>query len=104
MICIKETIQIDKDAIELLIKYSNGDMRRMISQLQNIKYSYSVVSKISSDVIYDITNSITKTEITRIMNICMGNNVTHNKVIKEGQKLLNKYNISSEFLLIIYDT
>jgi replication factor C subunit 2/4 len=87
-ICIKETIQIDKDAIELLIKYSNGDMRRMISQLQNIKYSYSVVSKISSDVIYDITNSITKTEITRIMNICMGNNVTHNKVIKEAKNII----------------
>lgn len=88
-ICNKENIKIDQDAIELLVKYSNGDMRRMISQLQNIKYSYNMIGEVSTDIIYDITNSITKQEITKIMEICLSDNVTHNKIIIEAKNIVS---------------
>lgn len=44
-ICLKEQIQFDDEGLETLNRFSDGDMRKVMNDIQGIKGSYSILNK-----------------------------------------------------------
>lgn len=88
-ICEREEMDVSDNAKKLMIKYSHGDMRHLISMLQNIKYTYGgMEKKIKSHIIYDITNSINNEQIANIINDCIDANTSYGKLISMTKSLI----------------
>jgi replication factor C subunit 2/4 len=72
----EEKINILHEELKLLADISEGDMRKAIMNLQNIKYlTYNNSSKIiSKEDIFELTNSMPKQELLKIQQVCLTKN------------------------------
>lgn len=67
-ISVNEKMIINNDAIKLIATISNGDMRKAIMLLQNLNY---LNKHIDVNDVYEISNIVPITEISRIINTCL---------------------------------
>ena len=91
-IALTENISIDIDAINSIAEIANGDFRKSILMLQNIKYinnGFNISTKIIKDDIYKICNYITDSDITYyIENIISDKKIS--VVIQQTKNIINK--------------
>jgi replication factor C subunit 3/5 len=71
-VCSKENIKITDDAINELVKYSNGDMRKIINALQSMRLSYQ---NITSTNIINYLNRISNEQLLTIIDTICENNI-----------------------------
>ena len=87
-----ENIVIDNDALRCIYDVSNGDFRKGILMLQNIKYikkNILMENKITKDDIYDNCKYISQETMNNyIEDIAMNNNILN--VIKITKEIINK--------------
>lgn len=84
----KENIILSEIAIKMLIKKVNGDMRKLITLLQNVKYSYNFEGEVDDKKIYDITNNIPLKKLSYIINKCIEKESDEVKIIRLTQSLM----------------
>ena len=88
----KENIVIDKNVLECISDISNGDLRKSILMLQNIKYIKKNSNKtyeITQNDIYDICKYISSTELLNYMNnLKLNNNILN--IIDITKEIINK--------------
>lgn len=69
-----ESINLDKDCISTIVKISEGDVRRSIMMLQNIKYMISYKKTISPQDIIQISGGIDVQQFNNFWQICTTGN------------------------------
>lgn len=82
----KENIDISEEIINTISEISNGDVRRGIITLHNLKYIYKFKNILTIQDVYETANLIPKIYIDTIYNLCL----THkpfNEIISETEKL-----------------
>jgi len=84
----KENIILSKNAIRMLITKVNGDMRKLITLLQNAKYSYNFEGEIDDDKIYDITNNIPSDKLGKVIKKCIRKDTDEVRVMDLTKHLL----------------
>lgn len=102
-ISIKENIQIDDGGLESLANISNGDLRKSILILQNVKYLKidSSEKKISNSDIYDMCKYISDEQLNKYIQ-SITNNTNMNNIINVTNDVFNKgYIINSIIVKII---
>jgi replication factor C subunit 2/4 len=91
-ISINENITIDDESFKSIYEISNGDFRKGILMLQNIKYIKKNIlseSKITKKDIYEICKYITQEDmINYIINVKSNNNILD--IIKITKEIINK--------------
>lgn len=100
----KEKIIINKDALKSISEISNGDLRKSILMLQNVKYikiNDGINSLINETDIYEMCKYISNAELSRYINEIKSNsNVTN--IIKITRDIINKgYIFNSVIVKII---
>lgn len=92
LISENENVEIDNKALKCIYEISNGDFRKGILMLQNIKYikkNVSQKSKITKKDIYDICKYISHEDMNNyIKNIKSNNNILN--IIKVSKEIINK--------------
>ena len=88
-----ENIKINHNAIDCIAEISNGDLRKSILMLQNIKYiknnNLNMNYEISKNDIYDICKYISNDEMEKfIINIKNNNNIIN--IINVTKEIINK--------------
>jgi replication factor C subunit 3/5 len=80
-ICKIENINITDDAISEIIKYSHGDMRRVVNVLQSVQTAYQTID---IDCINKYLNQIPSEDVSVIMGSLVSDNIkeTHEKLSK----------------------
>lgn len=66
-ICEKEGIKHDGEGVKMMVKYSDGDMRRVMNDLQGIMGSYESVTRKSVLGFYDMLNEQHFEEIYKLL-------------------------------------
>lgn len=79
----KEGMILDDNIFDTIIDIVDGDLRRGIMLLQNIKYIYNVDKKITSEIIYDLVGNVPYKIVEEIFNDCQIKNNKNNKNIME---------------------
>lgn len=100
----KEKIIINRDALKSISEISNGDLRKSILMLQNVKYikiNDGINSLINETDIYEMCKYISNAELSRYINEIKSNsNVTN--IIKITRDIINKgYIFNSVIVKII---
>jgi replication factor C subunit 2/4 len=103
MIARKEKIEISKDHLEILINKSNGDMRKSISFLQNIKYRYKFKKSISDKDITDVCAIIPKDVITKISNACLGGKMSIDQIVSLAREIYFCSYVSIDIIDLLKD-
>jgi replication factor C subunit 2/4 len=101
----KEDLKIDKKAIKTIATYTNGDLRKSILMLQNLRYIKTDDNNISETDVNDLCKYITQFEFNDIMN-----NIRHddNKnnikfIISKVEYILNKGHVFESVIEKIID-
>lgn len=63
----KENLKIDKSAIKTIVKYTNGDLRKSILMLQNLRYVSTDNKNISEEHVNELCKYITQSEFDEIV-------------------------------------
>ena len=89
-ICLKQDIKIESDGLDLLIKISGGDMRKVFNNLQSI---YMAFNKITYQTVSKCTGYPTDNQIMLILDTLTNKSISesHNIIIKIIQE--NQYNL-----------
>jgi len=82
-----ESLQFDDDILYSIIELSDGDMRRAIMLLQNLKYIQIYKNKISLQDVYDLANCIDDKMLDLIWKKCV---INANKTKVEDIMILSK--------------
>jgi replication factor C subunit 3/5 len=90
-ICSKQDIKVDSTGLDLLIKISGGDMRKVFNNLQSI---YMAFNKITYDTVARCTGYPTDDELNTIINTLL------NKSFIDSQKLLEKIIHENQYNLL----
>jgi len=106
----KESINIDLDGLNSIAEISNGDLRKSILMLQNIKYINKDINStniISKNNIYNMCNYITENELHNYILEIKEQKKTSN-LIKVTKDIINKGYVFNSIMLkiinyIIYD-
>lgn len=97
----KENINISSDNIELLYNISDGDLRKAIMLLQNLKYSGNPI--INKEYIYEISGHAPDSVIENIFYTCTTKNIIDiyeiNNVIRSNGWIIN--NILTKLLMFV---
>ena len=103
LISINEKISIDDDGLYSIANISNGDFRKSIILLQNLKYYASTNNTLFTEKdIYNICNYITEDILLSYINkIKLNNNITC--VIEITNEIINKGYVFNSILLKIID-
>lgn len=100
-----ENIKINNSALQCIGDISNGDLRKSILMLQNIKYikknnDKNISSEINKDDIYDICKYISnETMISYINNIRLNNNIIN--VINTTKEIINNGYVFNSIMIKI---
>jgi replication factor C subunit 2/4 len=104
IIAKNEKLHISLDAVESIAKISNGDFRKSILMLQNIKYlKDNIKDKIIKEDIYKMCKYITYDELLYYINILKDNTTNismTNKLLSVTNEIVNKGYI---FISIIHE-
>lgn len=121
-ICISENVKCQDDALDAIIKISNGDMRSAINTLQHVKLTVS--GKITMDNVYKITchtqpqisinifNILKKlsnkkidigTCVDKIMDMVVDNNITIFNLLEELKNMVVNSELSVEQKIFLID-
>ena len=103
-ISIRENIQIDDSGLESLAKISNGDLRKSILILQNVKYLKidSVEKQISNTDIYDMCKYISDVQLNKYIQ-SITNNKNMNNIINVTNDVFNNGYIINSIIVKIID-
>lgn len=96
----QENINLSQEVIETIANITEGDLRRSISVLQNIKYLYNYkLSKnldVTVDDVKELCGLMPMSLEVEIKNICFNKNVKINKINKLSKRIIaNSYTIYS---------
>lgn len=98
-----ENIKINKSALECINEISNGDLRKSILILQNIKYlinNKNILNEINENDIYDLCKYISDDKINYyINNIKSDNNITN--IIKITNDIINNGYVFNSIIIKI---
>jgi replication factor C subunit 2/4 len=102
-ISAKENIQIDDEGLESLANISNGDLRKSILILQNVKYLKidSEQKNISNSDIYDMCKYISDSQINKYIELIIKDKSTSNIINVTNDIFNNGYIINSIIIKII---
>lgn len=109
-ICKNENIKIDKNALKLIIKRTNGDMRKLLNILQSIYMYINGINKntndktniINENIVSKILSCPTDDNIKIVLKIIQENTLQHSYL--EITKILNTNYISlAELINCVYD-
>ncbi|ELA42317.1 uncharacterized protein VICG_00717 [Vittaforma corneae ATCC 50505] len=96
-VCLKEDIPFDDEGIEILNQFSDGDMRKVMNDIQGIKGSYGALSienvleffgMKSDEVFVDIFDSLTKDDFKRCKEKIEKHDVDSTNLVTKISKLL----------------
>lgn len=90
-ICITQKISMDSDGLELLIKISGGDMRKVFNNLQSI---YMAFNKITYQTVSRCTGYPTDEQITMILD------TVTNKSLNDSYKIITKIIQDNQYNLL----
>jgi replication factor C subunit 3/5 len=90
-ICNKEDINISQNALDIIINYSNSDLRKMINLLQSV-FIISNNNKITVKQIYNYINIMNDKEIEIFKNVIK--NGSYNSIYNQLHEYILKYNYS----------
>ena len=100
-ISLKENIKINHNALTAMSEIANGDLRKSILMLQNIKYinnnNLNKNLEISTNDIYDMCKYITNDELLIYINNIRNNNQIVN-IVKITKEIINKGYIFSSII------
>ena len=90
-ICKKEKIKYDKDGLELIIKISKGDMRKVLNNLQSVYMGYKYIN-------YDnVSECLGYPHYKHITNIY---DILNNNSLQEANKQVSKIIIDNQYMLL----
>ncbi|MBA42927.1 MAG: replication factor C small subunit [Magnetococcales bacterium] len=91
-IAIKEKIKLSDEALNTIVETSEGDMRKAITFLQNLGYTYTFDKKdITANDVYESANYIKKDISEYIWNVCIKNKSTTSTDILNLTKKIKQY-------------
>ncbi|AGF85186.1 replication factor C small subunit [Moumouvirus goulette] len=96
-ISIKESMKLSKEILETIIEVSNGDMRKAIMLLQNLKYLYAFKNRTKKNF-EDISTSELKTLSFKILSKNSNRDITPDDIyelaasitLKQAQEIINE--------------
>jgi replication factor C subunit 3/5 len=108
-ICISENIKMNKDSIKLIIKRTNGDMRKLLNILQSINMYVGIQDNnnnefimINENIIAKILSCPTDDNIKNILKIIQENNLKYS--YSKIMNILQENSISlAELINCVYD-
>lgn len=86
-----EHIGLDDGAINAIAKISDGDMRKGIMILQNLKYINNDSKIITTDHIYSIAGCVSQAVINKIVDVCINNKTKNIKDILNLTREIRTY-------------
>ena len=98
LISKKENIKIDESGLNCIAEISNGDLRKSILILQNIKYIKSENSIISNNDIYKMCNYISKNELNQYI-YSIKEDHTISNIIKITKDIINNGYIFNSLII-----
>ena len=72
----KEGLDIEDDIYDVIMDVVNGDLRKGIMLLQNMKYIYNINKSISVNDVYDLVGCAPNNMVTQLIKICKGTSST----------------------------
>ena len=76
-----EGLNIKQDALKVVAKISDGDMRKAIMLLQNLQYAVNDDNEIRSELVYETANCADLGKLREIENVCITNKRKNPKAI-----------------------
>jgi replication factor C subunit 2/4 len=104
-IASKEKITINTEALKSIAEISNGDLRKSILMLQNVKYikiNTGISSKIDESDIYQMCKYISNTELIEYINRIKNSSSTSD-IIKITKDIINKGFIFNSIIIKIIE-
>lgn len=105
VISTNENINTTDEAINTIIHISNGDMRKAIMLLQNLKYITKNTDTITKDDVYNVACWPRKEVIDEINDICINSDLNIKNIIKLTRSIISNcypiQNILNEISLMI---
>lgn len=89
-ICMKQNIKNESTGLDLLIKISGGDMRKVFNNLQSI---YMAFNKITYDTVAKCTGYPTDDQINIILNSLLNKSLNESNKLIEHIIYINQYNL-----------
>lgn len=104
-ISVKEGMNLNKSTLKVLSDVSNGDLRKAIMSLQNLKYLHNGdISKITPSDVYIMANYISDTQLNKIKKICITDKSYNiNKIVKLTKHIKNQSYPISNIIKRIHD-
>ncbi|EJW04947.1 hypothetical protein EDEG_00064 [Edhazardia aedis USNM 41457] len=93
-ICIKENIKFSKDGIHAIVRYCNGDMRKIMNDLEGISNAYGLIDEFSVNSICGGTSEKIFDEFYKIL---FTNDFE--KILLSCQVIKDKYSIDCDALI-----
>lgn len=85
-----ENINVTDDVINKIASIVQGDVRKGIMTLQNLKYVYDKTGKLTVDDVYDITGFVPYDMVTNIFNKCIDKNTTVVEIYNDVNDMYKK--------------
>lgn len=108
-ICLKEQIPFDEEGLETLNRFSDGDMRKIMNDIQGIKGAYPILNKenileffgmASDDVFERIFNSLMSDSFDECRNMIVKSSVECNDLINKLSVKLIRSGITNKMMII----
>lgn len=100
-ICQEENVKIDDDALEALMRISEGDMRKAVMFLQSASRLCGQDDSISTNIIMDITGVVPEEMLDEIWKVCHSS--SYEKLDKAVKKLSREGFAASQLLSQFHD-
>lgn len=71
LIARNEKMTLNDDVYQAIVKIVDGDLRRGIMLLQNIKYIYNINKSITSADVYDLDGRVPEERVTKLIHKCI---------------------------------
>lgn len=84
-----ENININEDGISGIVEISDGDMRKAIMMLQNIKYikSHDAKESINKNDVFNMTGFVTEDILNKIKDVCISKTQNVGEIMKLTRKI-----------------
>ncbi len=86
-IASNENLDISKECVEIITKNCDGDMRKAIMYLQNMKYLNVLYKNITTANVYDATNNIDPNIVSNVLKKCFSKEETLDAVVHDVKEL-----------------
>jgi len=86
-IATNESLSVTDDVLDIITKNAEGDMRKAIMYLQNVKYLSKLYKTITPDTIYKISNYVNPNDIYTLLELCYSNETNLSTIYEHVNQL-----------------